>query len=150
MQLGIAQVDPTVADFAGNADRILRRYRTLAEAGADLVVTPELSLCGYPGLDLWFRQEYFGGCQRAFDRLIAQIDGRGEADPVASNATPDGRQRVGNTQFTVVMHVTADWHIKDPGKLLNHLLDILRQVTTVGITGNQDISTRISSGPQRR
>ena len=110
MQLGIAQVDPTVADFAGNADRILRRYRTLAEAGADLVVTPELALCGYPGLDLWFRQEFFDGCQRAFDRLVAQIDG----PPLllGSLRTDDGFPALRNSVFWIEGGAVRGFHDK--------------------------------------
>lgn len=48
MKIALAQINPTVADFKGNAARILQNVRAAEERGADLVVFPELSICGYP------------------------------------------------------------------------------------------------------
>ncbi len=52
MRLALAQLNPVVGDLAGNAERILQACRQAAAAGADLVLTPELSLWGYPPRDL--------------------------------------------------------------------------------------------------
>ena len=52
MRIAVAQINTTIADFAGNADRILDHARKAAALKADLVVFPEMSLCGYPPLDL--------------------------------------------------------------------------------------------------
>jgi len=52
MKLAIAQVNPVIGDFQGNADLVLSYARKAAERGADLVVFPELCLCGYPPMDL--------------------------------------------------------------------------------------------------
>lgn len=58
MKVGIAQINTTVGDFAGNSARILAAYHELVDQGADLVVTPELSITGYPPLDLIFAGEF--------------------------------------------------------------------------------------------
>ncbi len=58
MKIGIAQINTTVGDFPGNAARILDAYRSLVADGAELVVTPELSITGYPPLDLIFAGEF--------------------------------------------------------------------------------------------
>ena len=58
MKVGLAQINTTVGDFAGNADLILAAYRKLVAEGAELVVTPELSVTGYPPLDLIFAGEF--------------------------------------------------------------------------------------------
>ena len=46
MNIGIAQINSVIGDFPGNVKRLLAAYRECLEAGADLVVTPELSLVG--------------------------------------------------------------------------------------------------------
>ena len=58
MNVGLAQINTTVGDFAGNAARILSAYRELASASAEIVVTPELSIPGYPPQDLIFAGEF--------------------------------------------------------------------------------------------
>ena len=58
MKVGLAQINTTVGDFAGNADLILAAYRKLVAEGAEIVVTPELSISGYPPLDLIFAGEF--------------------------------------------------------------------------------------------
>ncbi len=58
MKIAIAQINPTVGDLAGNAQRILAAAEQAAELGADLLLTPELSLCGYPPRDLLMRPSF--------------------------------------------------------------------------------------------
>ncbi len=69
MKIGIAQINPIVGDFAGNARRILAAYRECLDAGADLVITPELSLVGYPPRDLVFKSQFVPKCLQALDYL---------------------------------------------------------------------------------
>jgi NAD+ synthetase len=52
MKLAIAQLNPTIGDLTGNAQQILDAARQAADGGARLLLTPELSLCGYPPRDL--------------------------------------------------------------------------------------------------
>ncbi len=52
MKLAIAQLNPTIGDLAGNAQQILVAAQQAAAQGAQLMLTPELSLCGYPPKDL--------------------------------------------------------------------------------------------------
>jgi NAD+ synthetase len=58
MRIGLAQINTTVGDFDGNAAKILMAYREMVDEGAELVVTPELSITGYPPLDLIFAGEF--------------------------------------------------------------------------------------------
>jgi NAD+ synthase (glutamine-hydrolysing) len=69
MKIGIAQINAVVGDFPGNAKRILAAYRECLEKGADLVVTPELSLVGYPPRDLVFKSQFVPKCLQALDYL---------------------------------------------------------------------------------
>jgi NAD+ synthase (glutamine-hydrolysing) len=61
MKIGIAQINPTVGDLKGNAALVLEQYRALVEQGANLVLTPELALTGYPPQDLLFQSGFVDG-----------------------------------------------------------------------------------------
>jgi NAD+ synthase (glutamine-hydrolysing) len=58
MKIGFTQLNPTVGDLQGNFDRIFQSYERLADAGADLVITPELAVTGYPPQDLVFKSRF--------------------------------------------------------------------------------------------
>ena len=52
LAIALAQLNPTVGDVAGNAEKVRRARATAAGQGADLVIFPELSLTGYVLQDL--------------------------------------------------------------------------------------------------
>ena len=58
MKVGFAQINPTVGDLRGNFDRIIQAYDRLAANGAELVLTPELAITGYPPQDLIFKSRF--------------------------------------------------------------------------------------------
>ena len=58
MRIGLAQLNPTVGDLAGNRHLILEAYHALVVAGAELVVFPELVVTGYPPRDLLFKKRF--------------------------------------------------------------------------------------------
>jgi NAD+ synthase (glutamine-hydrolysing) len=58
MKIGFAQINTTVGDLRGNRDKILAAYDRLSAAGADLVLTPELAIAGYPPQDLVFKSRF--------------------------------------------------------------------------------------------
>ena len=69
LRVGIIQSDPTVGDVTGNAERIAREYDALLDADPDVVVTPELSLLGYPPRDLLHRSGVLDAQAAALDAL---------------------------------------------------------------------------------
>ena len=69
MNPGIAQINTTVGDFAGNTDKILHAYRELVKAGADFVINPEMAVCGYPPMDLVFRSGFIAAAERHVNAL---------------------------------------------------------------------------------
>ena len=73
--IAAAQVNCTVGDLPGNAARILEVTERARAAGADLVLTPELSLCGYPPEDLLLREAFLADCWRELERLAARVRG---------------------------------------------------------------------------
>ncbi|MEP6603120.1 MAG: NAD+ synthase [Spartobacteria bacterium] len=58
MKIGLAQLNPTVGDLRGNFEKIRAAYDRLAAAGAELILTPELAITGYPPQDLVFKSRF--------------------------------------------------------------------------------------------
>jgi predicted amidohydrolase len=58
MQIGFAQINTTVGDIRSNQERIFSAYETAVSSGADLVLTPELALTGYPPQDMVFKSGF--------------------------------------------------------------------------------------------
>jgi NAD+ synthase (glutamine-hydrolysing) len=73
--IAAAQVNCIVGDLAGNAARILEFTERARAAGADLVLTPELSLCGYPPEDLLLRDGFLADCRAGLERLAPRVRG---------------------------------------------------------------------------
>src|SRR6266576_1083223 len=73
MKIGFAQLDTTVGDLKGNSEKILRAYERLADAGADLVLTPELAITGYPPQDLVFKSRFVPETLEIVQQLHARI-----------------------------------------------------------------------------
>src|SRR5688500_20141841 len=69
MRLALAQINTVVGDLEGNRERILDAFDDAREAGADLVLVPELAVTGYPPEDLLLRP----GFLRAAERSLLEI-----------------------------------------------------------------------------
>ena len=69
MRLALAQINTVVGDLDGNRDRILTRLAEARDAGADLVLFPELAVTGYPPEDLLLRPSFL----RAAEQSLAQV-----------------------------------------------------------------------------
>jgi NAD+ synthase (glutamine-hydrolysing) len=58
VKIALGQINPTVGDFAGNAAKIVQFANRAREGGAEIVLFPELSICGYPPRDLVERTSF--------------------------------------------------------------------------------------------
>ncbi|WP_243363335.1 NAD+ synthase [Fundidesulfovibrio terrae] len=93
MKIGLLQVNTVVGDLAGNAGRIAHAARLAAEAGAELCITPELALTGYPPRDLLLSGAFVDKARRELDHLAKRLE---DAPPIlagtaARTVLPDGR-----------------------------------------------------------
>jgi NAD+ synthase (glutamine-hydrolysing) len=80
VKIALAQINPTIGDFTGNVEKILDFSRRAAEGGADLVLFPELAVCGYPPADFLDKPSFVKRSEEA----IAEI-AQATADlPIAS------------------------------------------------------------------
>jgi NAD+ synthase (glutamine-hydrolysing) len=69
MKIALAQIDTTVGAFEANAARIRERAREAAASGAEVVLFPELALCGYPPRDLLELGEFVDRCRAVLEEL---------------------------------------------------------------------------------
>ena len=74
MKIGFAQINPTVGDLKGNCELILGAYERLAAAGAELVLTPELAITGYPPQDLVFKSRFVPENLAVLEKLHARVE----------------------------------------------------------------------------
>ena len=73
MKIGFAQINPTVGDLRGNCELIARAYERLAAAGAELVLTPELAMTGYPPQDLVLKSRFVPENLELLAKLHARV-----------------------------------------------------------------------------
>ena len=73
MKIGFAQINPTVGDLRGNCELITHAYERLAAAGAELVLTPELAITGYPPQDLVLKSRFVPENLELLERLHARV-----------------------------------------------------------------------------
>ncbi len=89
MRIGLAQINTTVGDLAGNVRKLTDAYRDLVAKGAELVVFPELAVCGYPPRDLLFKRRFVPDTEAALADFakntgdVPAIVGTVEANPSA-------------------------------------------------------------------
>ncbi|MGZ8982585.1 MAG: NAD+ synthase [Methylotenera sp.] len=75
MIIAIAQMNCMVGDIAGNVEKIITSAAQAKSQGATILVTPELSLCGYPPEDLLLRADFLQACDRALKKLSTKLAG---------------------------------------------------------------------------
>ena len=75
VKIAVAQINCVLGDLSGNAAKILDCATRAKAAGAQVLLTPELSLCGYPPEDLLLRDGFFRDCALALDELAAALGG---------------------------------------------------------------------------
>jgi NAD+ synthase (glutamine-hydrolysing) len=72
VKIALAQINPTVGDFTGNTKKIIEYADRAAGDGVDLVVFPELAVCGYPPADFLEKKAFVDRSARALEELAAR------------------------------------------------------------------------------
>ncbi|HEX5538823.1 MAG TPA: NAD+ synthase [Methylophilaceae bacterium] len=75
MKIAVAQINCTVGDLTGNSAKIIAYANRAKQAGASLMLTPELALSGYPPEDLLLREDFNLACERALHQLASLVAG---------------------------------------------------------------------------
>ena len=93
LKIALAQLNPTVGAVEANADKVLAARREAAAQGADLVVTPELAVDGYPPEDLVLRPAFQERVEAAVARVAARTGDGGPAVLLGAAHRADGALR---------------------------------------------------------
>lgn len=93
MRVAAIQLDSVVGDLEGNAARILDAAVRAHADGAELAVTAELSLVGYPPRDILLREGFVAACERACDRLARELASRGAGELALIVGLPTAARR---------------------------------------------------------
>ena len=160
MKIAIAQLNPIIGDLTQNAAQILAAVQEAASQGARLVLTPELSLCGYPPRDLLLRPGFITAMQMTLKDLAAKVPthvavlvGVVEPNPAASDRgekplfnsmawIEDGQvQQVFHKLLLPTYDVFDDDRYFEPGNQVNHFYLPLEgeQPIHIGVTICEDL-----------
>ena len=160
MRLMLAQINTTIADFQGNLDKIARACERARADGAQLVVTPELAVTGYPPLDLLERPEILRRGVEALSALAAASRG---LTLIAGVALPNPRH--GRVAINAAVVLQDGAHIATVQKRLLPTYDVFDEDRyfapgdaavvlelggrRVGVTICEDIWSHAEAGPAR-
>ncbi|HEX7364798.1 MAG TPA: NAD+ synthase [Dehalococcoidia bacterium] len=75
LRIGMSQINTTVGDFAGNTRKITDAIASVRPLGVDLIVFPELAICGYPPEDLLFKPQFIEENLKSLEKIIKQTSG---------------------------------------------------------------------------
>ncbi len=117
MRLALAQLNALVGDIEGNAQRIQAACRGAAKAGAQLVLTPELSLWGYPPRDLLLRSGLLQRQEQALWQLARQLP-EGLALLVGIAEPLEGEARHPNLHNALALVERGGWRVVARKRLL--------------------------------
>lgn len=97
LSVGIAQANPTVGDIEGNLERVISDL----DRNDDIVVFPELSLTGYPPMDLLRHDEIINRQSQAIEKIVSETEKRNNAPAVVVGATVEEENVLYNTAIVV-------------------------------------------------
>jgi NAD+ synthase (glutamine-hydrolysing) len=125
MKLAIAQINCALGDLAGNVAKILQYAEQAKQQGAQLLLAPELSLCGYPPEDLLLRDGFYLACVQALAELAGRISGI--AVVVGHPHEQDGKRynaasllRDGEIAATYLKHDLPNYSVFDEKRYFDH------------------------------
>lgn len=90
LKIGLAQINTTVGDFAANFGKIRQMYASAKEAKIDLLVFPELAVCGYPPEDLLLKKSFLAENKKVIEQIAAECP---DMTILAGFAETDGGKR---------------------------------------------------------
>jgi len=92
MKIAICQFNPIIGDIQGNKRKIIEGYKKGIQNKVDLVVFPELFLCGYPPLDLVEKKEFRNALHKAVEEIAYQTN---DVGLIFGSITEDEEDNIG-------------------------------------------------------
>src|SRR5438477_10667612 len=91
LKIALAQLNPTVGDVTGNAEKVRRARDEAIKLGAEIVAFPELFIAGYPPEDLVLKPAFQAACRSAVEALARETKGGGPALLVGAPWVEEGK-----------------------------------------------------------
>ncbi len=108
MKIALAQINCHIGNFDANTGLIIKHIEQSRASGAELVVFPEMAVCGYPPMDLLESQDFIIRCTKAIDEIAKHCIGiTAVVGSPSSNPSPKGKNLFNSA------YVLADGKIKD-------------------------------------
>lgn len=107
LRIGIAQFNFVVGDLAGNAQKIIAAARHAHAEGVRLLLTPELSICGYAAEDLFLRPSFITACDDAVKTVARELAGLKDMTVVVGHPAPVESEGPRTRSVTVPNRVNA-------------------------------------------
>jgi NAD+ synthase/NAD+ synthase (glutamine-hydrolysing) len=73
VKIALGQINPTIGDFSGNSEKIMDFARRAHASGAEMVLFPELAVCGYPPRDLLEKPAFVARSQQAVNEIAQAV-----------------------------------------------------------------------------
>ena len=90
LKICVAQLNLVVGDMGGNAQKIVAAAQAAYADGARLMLTPELSICGYAAEDLFLRPAFISACDQAVSAVAVALAPLKDMSVVVGHPTGDG------------------------------------------------------------
>lgn len=151
MKIALAQINTTVGDISGNESRIRSAYQRGVEAGAELVMVPELAITGYPPRDLLLKHTFITQNLAALDRLAANTGktgllvgyvGRNEVRPGREVTNAVALLQHGRLQAARVKTLLPTYDVFDEDRYFESAVDnqpVAFNGTKIGLTICEDV-----------
>jgi NAD+ synthase (glutamine-hydrolysing) len=107
MKIALAQLNPTIGDLKGNAQQILKTAQQVTTQGVKLLLTPELSLCGYPPRDLLLNANFIAEMERELQQLARDLPPDLYVSIGLATLNPDGMITGGKPLFNSIAILAA-------------------------------------------
>ena len=121
MKIAVGQINPAIGDFEGNIRLISEMTEKAAAMQCDLVIFPEMALCGYPPRDLLERPDFIQACGDAEKQLVAEVKGPGV---LCGTITPANEDRCGASLYNSALLFRNGHEIERVHKRLLPVYDV--------------------------
>ncbi len=113
VKVAIAQINSTVGDLAGNRAKIAEFSRRAAALGADIVLTPELSLVGYPPEDLLLRDSFYAKTAQTLDELATDLANLKDVHVIVGHPVEKDGLRFNAASILLNGHISSTYYKHD-------------------------------------
>ena len=124
MRIALGQMNAHVGAIDDNTAKILQWIKEARTAACDLVIFPELAICGYSPLDLFWHAGFVESCQSSLDRIIAASTGIGVIVgglAVAHKKSPSNRDNVSSVSDGALINLSNRAYLIENGTVLGHV-----------------------------